>query len=97
VSTVEAATALTGGIRATANDASGNRYIIAGAGNGAAYPIVNDLVNGGLYISGTSAVSMQVGIGCEILGSSATTPNVGARVLDQYFAVTNEVVRVVNR
>lgn len=91
---VEAATALTGGIRATSNDGDGNRYVITAGGSGA---ITNDLVNGRMYLSGTAATSWQFGISSEIGGSGAAALNTAQSQVYQYMAVWNETLRVVSR
>ena len=90
----EAATALTGGIRATSNDGDGNRYVITAGGSGA---ITNDLVNGRMYLSGTAATSWQFGISSEIGGSGASSFNTAQSQVYQYMAVWNETLRVVSR
>jgi len=91
---VEAATALTGGIRATSNDGDGNRYVITAGGSGA---ITNDLVNGRMYLSGTAATSWQFGISSEIGGSGAASFSTAQSQVYQYMAVWNETLRVVSR
>lgn len=91
---VEAATALTGGIRATSNDGDTNRYVLSAGGSGA---ITTDLVNGRMYLSGAAAVSWQFGIGSEIGGSGAAGLSTAQSQVYQYMAVWNETMRVVSR
>lgn len=82
----EAATAITGGLRATANDASGNRYIIA-----CNQSPTTDLVNGGVDAS-SSPVFM---IGSEVGGSGAAARDAAAAVVNQFLFQISERQTVV--
>ncbi len=88
---VEAATALTGGIRATSNDAAGNRYLLA-------IPVAttNDLVNGKVNPTNV-AYRTLVGIGCEVAGSSASGNFTAQLQLYRFLGQAFEVARVVGR
>jgi hypothetical protein len=92
--TVEAATSITGGIRATSNDASGNRYIICGASGSTAF--TKDTVNGGLYMSNVANAAV-FGIGCELGGSGASTFGAAQNQAYTFFGNINETCRVVSR
>lgn len=96
---VEAATAITygavtlGGIRATANDADGNRYVLLSYQTGSP---TNDLVNGG--ITQTAApYSMDFGIGSEIAGSGAAAIDTATVLARNYIAAQTESQRIVSR
>jgi hypothetical protein len=84
---VEACTALTGGIRATSNDASGNRFFL-----GSAEAATNDLTNG--KITSGSLAAFNFVIGSEVGG---TTPSyfTAQNHLYQYFAAQSETYRMV--
>lgn len=88
---VEAATALTGGIRATSNDAGGNRYVLATPS-----AKTNDLTNGGFYLS-SNATSLTFVIGMEVGGSSATNDETAQNQVYQYMAARSHTLRYVGR
>lgn len=90
VSTVEAATALTGGIRATSNDAAGNRYVLAGA-----QATTNDLTNGS--ITSGSVTSYDFMIGSEVGGSGAGGMETAQNQIYQYMCAQSETYRIVGR
>ncbi len=89
--TAEAATALTGGIRATSNDASGNRYLLS-------IPLAttNDLVNGKVNPTAT-AYRTLAGIGCEVGGTGAAGNFVAQLQLYRFIGQAYEVAKVVGR
>lgn len=91
VATPEAATALTGGIRATANDASGNRYVLAIAGT-----TTNDLVNGTVRQSAGAAPTSFM-IGSTIGGGAATGMDTSQNQVYLYMAAQGEKLTVVSR
>jgi hypothetical protein len=97
-STAEAATAITygavtlGAFRATANDADGNRYVLASYQSAA----TSDLVNGKLTENAT-VNTMDVGIGSEIAGSAAIVPDRAVDIAQQYLAAQSESQRIVLR
>ena len=82
----EAGTALTGGFRATATDAAGNRYVVGGLA-----AQTNTLANGRLKLT-TAAASFQFCIGSEV-GADGS----GQTVLNQYARTVIENHRVVTR
>jgi len=82
----EAGTALTGGFRATATDAAGNRYVVGGLA-----AQTNTLANGRLKLT-TAAASFQFCIGSEV-GADGS----GQTVLNQYARTVIENHRVVVR
>lgn len=82
----EAGTALTGGFRATATDAAGNRYVVGGLA-----AQTNTLANGRLKLT-TAAASFQFCIGSEV-GADGS----GQTVLNQYARTVIENHRVVIR
>lgn len=86
----EAATAITGGIRATANDASGNRYVLAGA-----QAVTNDLVNG--KITSGSVTALDFMLGSEVTGSSATGQGTAQNQIYQWICAQSETYRLVGR
>lgn len=87
----EAATALTGGIRATSNDASSNRFVLF-----AAKAFTSVLGSGALY-SSSAVTGFDFGIGSEVAGSGASAPNAAADLAHQYFAGQSEQMLVVAR
>ena len=90
-SSVEAATALTGAIRATANDASGNRFIA-----GLAPATTNDLTNG--YVNLTSAATgTSFMIGSEVGGSGAAGGNTAQNIVYQWLAAVKSRQLIVAR
>ena len=90
-SSAEAATELTGGIRATANDASGNRFLLA-------IPVgtTNDLANGGVRLTAADT-RVLVGIGSEVAGSGASGSFTAQNQIYRFLAATYETVVVVGR
>lgn len=89
-SAVEAATAGTGYVRATANDADGNRYVL-----GSALAFTNDLVNGGLSKAATASLDVFVGVAAA--GSGAVSGDQPDHLRDQYLGSPNELVTPVRR
>lgn len=86
-----AATNLTNYARQTSNDASGNRWVVATTGA----PTINVTTGA---VTGGSAVAAQLwGIGSEVDGTSATTPNTAQCVAYELFAGRAETVRAVLR
>lgn len=86
-----AATAITGGIRQTSNNAQGHRWIMA-----CPSAVTTDLVNGRITIAAPGVPLVgQFGLGWEIDGSAAIAAWVAARVVDEFFAVTGTRQRVV--
>ena len=78
MTTAEAATAITGGIRATSNDAAGNRYVIA-----VSQAATNDLTQGAV-VKTASATSSNCMIGFELDGSSSVAPNTAQNIIDEW-------------
>jgi len=89
--TAEAATSITGGIRATSNDASGNRYVLSMPN-----AFTSDLVAGLIYPTSASS-RMFLGIGCEVAGTSAVSPSTALAQVYRFIGQTYEVARVVGR
>lgn len=91
VNTVEAATAVTGGIRATSNDAAGNRYAMF-------TPVAktNDLVNGTITLS-TPGTQWAFGLGLIQNGSGATSSFDATALSNDYFGVYSESQTIVGR
>lgn len=89
--TVTASTTLTGGIRATSNDAAGNRYVIYTPRGK-----TNDLVNGGLNLT-AAATSFPFCIGIEYGGSGSSYPNDAAGLSDEYFGAYSGLFQVLGR
>jgi hypothetical protein len=90
-SAVAAATAITGGIRRTSNDGSGNRWVyLAPNAN------TTDLVNGGIYTT-TGVTSIMLGVGAEFDGSGATAPNTATDLRDTFYGASYITQRVVVR
>lgn len=83
-SAVEAATSLTGGIRATSNDAGGNRYVLASS-----KAITKDLTNGAIWLT-TAGASFDFMIGSEIGGSGATSTETAQDLIFQYMGAVHE-------
>ena len=93
----EAATAITPtgaastpGIRATDNDASGNRYVMCCPSTQ-----TQDLTNG--RIQKSAATTMAFMLGAEIGGTGAATGDTAAVLMSQYLAWVSEQVRAVRR
>lgn len=96
--TTEAATAITygavtlGGIRATNNDGDINRYVLLSY----QAAVTSDLVNGKLTQNALST-TMDIGIGLESGGASASAPDRAFDLAQQYLAMQSEAQRVVKR
>lgn len=88
---VEAATALTGGIRATSNDAAGHRYVIS-----TPQAFTADLVNGAIDLNADSA-TFSFAAGIEVGGSTAVANDAAQRIIYEYMAATSERVVVASR
>lgn len=88
--TVEAGTSVTGLIRATANDAAGNRYVV-----GSARSFTGDLANGGFTKSATTTLDFYIGV--ELNGSGAVSGDAAADLQAQYIGAMAEKVGVVRR
>lgn len=86
----EAGTAGTGFVRATANDANGNRFVV-----GSAKTVTNDLALGGISVS--SSVALDAFIGVELAGSSAVAGDQAANLFAAYLGQPAETVQVVRR
>jgi hypothetical protein len=81
------------GLRATSNDANGNRLVLAGAP-----AVVNDLTNGRIYVDvATSNLKHSFAIGIEYDGSSAATNNTALQIARQFIAPASVVSRVLVR
>lgn len=93
-STSIAATALTGGVRATANDAQGNRAVWGAAGFGS---ITNNLVSGRLVQTSAGLTQMPFFVGVELTGSAATGEDAAQQIIYQWYDVASETQRVVRR
>ena len=88
--TTEAATTLTGAIRATVNDGDGNRYVL-----GSSKAVTDDLVEGG--ITSASLIGWDFFIGSAIAGSSAVAGDAPADLVNQYHGYVTEVMNPVRR
>lgn len=86
----EAGTAGTGYVRATANDAAGNQYVV-----GSAQAFTNDLVNGGL--SKAATITLDAFVGVAAAGSGAVSGDQPAHLMAQYLGSPNELVIPVRR
>lgn len=88
-----ASTAFTGGIRATANDANGRRFLISCPST-----ITTDLVNGSVKLTtGATAAQFQVTADYQKVGISGVTPGTDTGLRDYFLAARTERVRVVSR
>ncbi len=88
-----ACTAITGGIRATSNDANGNRIVF-----GTADTFSTNLVSGGLWPSGVATDRANAGfVGFELDGSGAAAHNTAQQVAYQFYAPASIRQRVVIR
>ncbi len=85
-SSAEAATSITGGVRATSNDGNGHRYVVASAPGGSAVA-----VQGGMD-GVTSSTVAQFGVGVEISGSTSTAPDRAQDIAYQFFAAVDETL-----
>ncbi len=79
-STAEAATSLAnGGIRATSNDAAGNRYLLA-----CSQATTTDLTQGHVRATGSSAY-VNLMIGYELNGSTSVSPNTAPLIFNEWY------------
>lgn len=88
--TNEASTSASGYVRATSNDAGGDRFII-----GSTRSFTGDLTAGG--ISKASVIRLDAFIGAEVGGSSAITGDAGDALMLQYIGAGSETVQAVKR
>jgi hypothetical protein len=86
----EAGTAGTGYVRATANDADGNRYVV-----GSALAFTNDTVTGGLSKAATTTLDAFVGVAAA--GSGAAAGDQPDNLMAQYLGTPGELVVPVRR
>lgn len=86
-----AATAITGGIRATANDANGNQVVFGMAGG----TLATNLTSGLIYSSGAMPSSLMAGVALD--GSTATVRNAPADLMNQFIGIAPVKQRVVTR
>lgn len=86
----EAGTAGTGYVRATADDANSNRYVV-----GSAQAFTNDLVNGGLSKAATTTMDVFVGVAAG--GGAAVSGDQPDHLMAQYLGSPNELVIPVRR
>lgn len=89
-STVEAATAFTGGIYASTASAAGHRWVLASADSHTA-----DTVNGA--ISAAAVTSLDLAVGHEIDGGTAQAGDTAADLLNQHLGAPAETIRPVRR
>lgn len=80
--TAEAATAITGGIRATSNDAAGNRYVLATASPSGA--TTNNLTQGHVSNAALTNVATFM-VGYELAGSGSAAPNTAQNIVDEWY------------
>lgn len=91
--TATAATALTGGIRQTSNNAQGHRWIMTSPS-----AVTNDLTNGRITIAAPAVPTIaQFGLGWELNGSASVAPHIAASIAQEYFGVAGTRQRVVSR
>lgn len=93
-SPAEGADAITGGVRATSNDASGNRYVLASA-----LGTLQNTSEGGVALPSTGT-ALDFGIGSEIggTGASGSDAATGTRgLIEQYFAAVREQQQLAGR
>lgn len=88
----EAATALTGGLRATNSDGDGNRYVIAYGSKA----VTTTLATGTVALSAISN-QFDFGIGSEIGGSAAIGSATAQALIEEFFAGQTELLLVVSR
>jgi hypothetical protein len=88
--TNEAGTSGSGFVRATSDDAEGNRYII-----GSLRTFTGDLTAGGISL--TSTVKLDAIIGVEKGGAAALDGNQADDLIKQYVGIPSEVVQAVRR
>ena len=83
----------TAGVRATSNDANGNRFVLMSAAS-----CTNDTTNGRIYVNDATAnVAYTFAMGVEYDGSSAASGNTSSNLLAQFLGMANVVTRVVAR
>lgn len=82
----------TAGLRATSNDANGNRIVLMSAD-----AVTNDTTNGRFYVNSATTGARGFGAGIEFNGSSASTGNTSADLLGQFIGISNIETRVVKR
>lgn len=87
---VEAGTAASGYVRATVNDAAGNRYVI-----GSARTASTDVTNGALFKAATTTLGLF--IGAAVGGSAAVSGDTPTDLFAQYIGVPSERVEGVRR
>lgn len=90
LSTAVAGTSFTGGVRASSNDANGNRYVV-----GSAVSHTADIGNGGL--SKASVSKLDFFIGMVVGGSSAQSGDTHEDLMAQYLGTPAETTLVVRR
>lgn len=90
--TTTACTAVTGGIRTTSNDASGNRLVFAIAQTNTV-----DTTNGRVYqsLGGSNLTTGMIGVALD--GSGATSFNTESALVNQFIGVAPVTQRVVSR
>lgn len=92
-STATACTNISGGMRQTNADASGNRFVLTGGQS-----VTSNSTTGQLYNSGASgSYKFTVGIGTEFNGASAATIDTAVNVAQQFLAGPSETQRIVAR
>jgi hypothetical protein len=89
--TAEAGTSLTGALRATANDADGNRYVI-----GSSKTMTKDTTQGGIAPT-TNATNFPFFIGSAVAGSGAVAGDTPADLVNQYHGYLTETLTAVQR
>lgn len=91
--TTTASTAITGGLRATSNNANGNRYVIA-----CPTSFTTGLADGSLSPAAVAnANAVQFMVAQSLGGSSATGRNTEANIIQDYIATANVRTRIVAR
>lgn len=88
--TNEAGTSGSGFVRATSNDAQGDRYVI-----GSSKTFTANLTTGGLSKASTTRIDIMLGI--EINGTTAIAGNAGADLMAQYLGSPSQTVLAVRR
>ncbi len=88
--TTEAATAITGGARATATDGDGNRYVVGST------KTVTLAATGGIH-RGTSSTTWDFFIGSEIGATGAASGDAAADLINQYHGYITETLNPVRR
>jgi hypothetical protein len=88
--TATACTAITAGIRPTANDANGNQTVLASA-----HACTTDLVNGAIRLTASQTTPATFMLGISLNGSTASTGNTPAELVGQFMGVTSWRQRVI--